>query len=55
MRAYWGPYSVSKAALEALARTYAAETVTTPVKVDLVNPGPTRTGMRAAACPARTR
>ena len=25
--AYWGPYSVSKAALEALARTYAAETV----------------------------
>ena len=28
--AYWGPYSVSKAALEALVRTYAAETVTTP-------------------------
>jgi NAD(P)-dependent dehydrogenase (short-subunit alcohol dehydrogenase family) len=49
--AYWGPYSVSKAALEALARTYAAETATTPVKVMLVNPGPLRTAMRAQAMP----
>jgi NAD(P)-dependent dehydrogenase (short-subunit alcohol dehydrogenase family) len=49
--AYWGVYSVSKAALEALARTYAAETETTPVKVMLVNPGPLRTRMRAAAMP----
>jgi NAD(P)-dependent dehydrogenase (short-subunit alcohol dehydrogenase family) len=49
--AYWGPYSVSKAALEALARTYAAETVNTPVRVMLVNPGPLRTRMRAAAMP----
>jgi NAD(P)-dependent dehydrogenase (short-subunit alcohol dehydrogenase family) len=49
--AYWGPYSVSKAALEALARTYAAETVTTPVKVMLLNPGPLRTAMRAQAMP----
>jgi NAD(P)-dependent dehydrogenase (short-subunit alcohol dehydrogenase family) len=50
-RAYWGPYSVSKAALEALARTYAAETVTTPIRVMLVNPGPLRTAMRAEAMP----
>lgn len=49
--AYWGVYSVSKAALEALARTYAAETATTPVKVMLVNPGPLRTRMRASAMP----
>ena len=49
--AYWGPYSVSKAALEALARTFAAETVTTPIKVMLVNPGPLRTKMRAEAMP----
>ncbi|WP_210483184.1 SDR family NAD(P)-dependent oxidoreductase [Microvirga antarctica] len=49
--AYWGPYSVSKAALEALVRTYAAETVTTPLKVMLVNPGPLRTNMRRAAMP----
>jgi NAD(P)-dependent dehydrogenase (short-subunit alcohol dehydrogenase family) len=49
--AYWGPYSVSKAGLEALAKTYAAETVTTPLKVMLVNPGPLRTAMRAEAMP----
>lgn len=49
--AYWGPYSVSKAALEALARTYAAETASTPVRVMLVNPGPLRTRMRASAMP----
>lgn len=49
--AYWGPYSASKAALEALARTYAAETTTTPVRVTIVNPGPMRTRMRAAAMP----
>ncbi|SIQ50701.1 MULTISPECIES: SDR family NAD(P)-dependent oxidoreductase [unclassified Bosea (in: a-proteobacteria)] len=49
--AYWGPYSVSKAAVEALGRTYAAETATTPVKVMLVNPGPLRTRMRAEAMP----
>ena len=51
MRAYRGPYSVSKAALEALARTYAAETVSTTVRVNLVNPGPTRTRMRAQVMP----
>jgi NAD(P)-dependent dehydrogenase (short-subunit alcohol dehydrogenase family) len=49
--AYWGPYAVSKAALEALARTYAAETVSTPVRVNLFNPGATRTRMRATAMP----
>ena len=51
MRAYRGPYSVSKAALEALVRTYAAETASTPVRVNLVNPGPTRTRMRAQVMP----
>jgi NAD(P)-dependent dehydrogenase (short-subunit alcohol dehydrogenase family) len=50
-RAYAGPYSVSKAALNALARTYAAETNSTPVRVNLFNPGPTRTGMRALVMP----
>jgi NAD(P)-dependent dehydrogenase (short-subunit alcohol dehydrogenase family) len=50
-RAYWGVYSVSKAALEGLALTYAAETATTPLRVMLVNPGPLRTRMRAAAMP----
>ena len=50
-RAYRGPYSITKAALNALARTYAAETVTTNVRVNLLNPGPTRTRMRAAVMP----
>jgi NAD(P)-dependent dehydrogenase (short-subunit alcohol dehydrogenase family) len=50
-RAYAGPYSVSKAALNVLARTYAAETSATPVRVNLFNPGPTRTRMRAYVMP----
>jgi NAD(P)-dependent dehydrogenase (short-subunit alcohol dehydrogenase family) len=49
--AYWGPYSVSKTALETLARTYAAETVTTRVRVNLFAPGSVRTRMRAQAMP----
>jgi NAD(P)-dependent dehydrogenase (short-subunit alcohol dehydrogenase family) len=49
--AYWGPYAVSKAALDMLVRTYAAETAKTRVKVNLFNPGPIRTRMRAKAMP----
>ena len=49
---YWGPYAITKAALDALARTYAAETMNiTRVKVMAANPGPLRTKMRAAAMP----
>lgn len=52
VRAYWGAYSSSKAALEALTRTYAKEVFNiTDVRVMLVNPGPVRTMMRAAAMP----
>ena len=50
-RAYWGPYSVSKSALDALARTWAAEVEGTNFKVNLLNPGPVRTKMRAEAFP----
>jgi NAD(P)-dependent dehydrogenase (short-subunit alcohol dehydrogenase family) len=50
-RAYWAPYSVSKAALDVLARTYAAETTSTAVRVNLFDPGPTRTRMRAQVMP----
>jgi NAD(P)-dependent dehydrogenase (short-subunit alcohol dehydrogenase family) len=49
--AYWGPYSVAKSALEMLARIYAAENATTNVRVNLFNPGPIRTRMRAQAMP----
>lgn len=50
-RAYWGPFSVSKAGLETLMRTYANETATTPIKLTLVNPGALRTRLRAQALP----
>jgi NAD(P)-dependent dehydrogenase (short-subunit alcohol dehydrogenase family) len=50
-KAYWGPYSASKAALDALVRTYAAETASTTIRVNLLNPGATRTKMRAQAMP----
>ena len=52
LKPYWGPYAVTKAALDALARTYAAETMNiTRIRVMAVNPGPLRTRMRAAAMP----
>jgi len=51
-RAYWAPYSVSKAALEALAETYANETAGTEIKVNLVDPGAMATRMRAEAYPS---
>lgn len=50
-RAYWGTYAVSKGGLEALVRTYAQEVAKTRVRANLVNPGATRTRMRAAAFP----
>ena len=50
-RAYWAPYSVSKAALETLAKTYANETADSNVRVNLVDPGATATAMRAEAYP----
>lgn len=49
--AYWGPYSISKAALEAMVKTYAAEMATTPVRANCFSPGATRTNMRASAMP----
>src|SRR5205085_5673975 len=45
-RGYWGCYAVTKAALEALVLTYAAECKSTSVRVNLLNPGPLRTRMR---------
>lgn len=50
-RAYWGPYAASKAGLEALVKSYADEVANTPLRVNLANPGATRTGMRAEAMP----
>jgi len=49
--AFWGAYAVSKAALESLALTYAAECEGSKIKVNLINPGPMRTAMRKKAMP----
>jgi NAD(P)-dependent dehydrogenase (short-subunit alcohol dehydrogenase family) len=49
--AYWGAYSASKAGLQALVRTWAAELASTAVRANLINPGATRTQMRAKAFP----
>ncbi len=52
-RAYWGAYSVSKYALEGFAKLLADELENTSrIRVSIVNPGGTRTSMRAAAYPA---
>lgn len=51
MKPFWGTYAISKAALEAMARTYAAEVASDGVTVMLANPGPLRTRMRAQAMP----
>jgi NAD(P)-dependent dehydrogenase (short-subunit alcohol dehydrogenase family) len=50
-RAYWAAYAVSKAALEMVTRIYAAENAKSNVRVNLINPGGTRTAMRAQAMP----
>jgi NAD(P)-dependent dehydrogenase (short-subunit alcohol dehydrogenase family) len=48
---FWGSYAVTKAALESLVLTYAAECEGTSVKVNLLSPGPLRTKMRQKAMP----
>lgn len=49
--AYWGAYATSKAALEMLVKTYAAEVEKTNVRVNLIDPGVVRTEMRKEAFP----
>ncbi len=48
---YWGAYATTKAALEMLVRTYAAENEKTDIRANIVDPGAVRTGMRASAFP----
>ena len=51
-RAFWGAYGSSKAALETLLGAYADETAfTNRIRVHIVDPGATRTRMRALAFP----
>lgn len=48
---FWSGYAMSKAALDTIVRTYAAEMINTPVRANLLSPGPIRTAMRARAVP----
>ncbi|WOC15135.1 SDR family NAD(P)-dependent oxidoreductase [Pseudochrobactrum sp. MP213Fo] len=50
-RAFWAPYAASKAALEVMGRSWAKETRQMPLRINAVNPGATRTAMRAKAMP----
>ena len=52
---YWGAYAASKAALEAMVKIYAGEVAQTALKVNLVDPGPVRTLLRATAFPHEDR
>lgn len=48
---YWGPYAMTKAALEMMVQTYALEVASSPLKVNLLDPGVVRTRMREQAFP----
>ena len=50
-RAFWGPYQASKAGLEALIHAWADENEQTALRINLFDPGATRTDMRADAMP----
>ncbi|MBI1273300.1 MAG: SDR family NAD(P)-dependent oxidoreductase [Alphaproteobacteria bacterium] len=49
--AYWGGFAASKAALERFAQCYALETAKTNISVDIIDPGPMPTRLRATAFP----
>lgn len=54
-RAFWGPYAVSKFATEGLVQVMADEYEGSSIRVNAINPGATRTAMRARAYPAEDR
>ena len=51
VRAYWGPYSASKAALEKMVLDWAEELKKTNIKINIIDPGRVKTDMRKAAYP----
>ena len=48
---FWGPYAATKAALEAVGRSWAGESEQTNLRINMLNPGGTATMMRASAFP----
>lgn len=51
-KAYWASYSISKFATEGMMQILADELSDTSIRVNAINPGATRTKMRASAYPA---
>jgi len=51
-KAFWGPYSISKFATEGMMQVIADEYENTSLRTNAINPGATRTNMRASAFPA---
>lgn len=51
-RAFWGTYAMSKFATEGMMQVLADELSDSTIRVNAINPGATRTGMRAKAYPA---
>ncbi|MFV3074319.1 SDR family NAD(P)-dependent oxidoreductase [Niveispirillum fermenti] len=49
--AYWSAYAAAKAAIDMMGRTWAAETLNTSLRVNLIDPGPVATSLRAKAFP----
>ncbi|WP_440056092.1 YciK family oxidoreductase [Pseudoalteromonas sp. T1lg65] len=50
-REFWGAYAISKFATEGMMQTWAAEVGKTNIRINCINPGATRTSMRASAYP----
>jgi NAD(P)-dependent dehydrogenase (short-subunit alcohol dehydrogenase family) len=50
-REFWGAYAISKFATEGMMQTWAAEVGKTNIRINCINPGATRTSMRASAFP----
>ena len=48
---FWGPYAITKAGLESMGRVWAGETEQTNLRINVISPGGTATGMRASAFP----
>ncbi|WP_372762491.1 YciK family oxidoreductase, partial [Pseudoalteromonas sp.] len=54
-REFWGPYAISKFAVEGMMQTWACEVGKTNIRINCINPGATRTSMRASAFPGEDR
>lgn len=48
---FWGSYATSQSALKSMVKTWAAECAKTNIRINLLDPGPMRTALRAAAMP----